>query len=87
MKDWIVRSLPPRTSLRSYHGVRPGDVVNVIGWTGDRSVDTRKVVGLFTERCDGGVMVVIDQLLRNQRADSPVPGYGWGSIRWLEGHR
>lgn len=87
MKDWIVRNLPPLTELESYHGVRRGDVVNVLGWTNERSVDTRVVMGLFTANCAGGVMVVIDKPLRNQDLDSPLPGCGWVSIRWLEGHR
>lgn len=79
MKDWIVRNLPSGTELHGYHGVRAGSVVHVIGWTRPGSVDVRKVVRVVTAQCQGGVMLVLDQPLRNQEYSRCEP---WISFDW-----
>jgi hypothetical protein len=66
MRDWVVRNLSRGYRLHSYHGVRPGDAVRVHGWRHPYSVDERVVVSLVAGPCQSGVLVQLDQPLKNQ---------------------
>ena len=77
MKSWILCRLPLGTRLPAFNGINPGQLVHVIGWTHPGSVDVRRVIGLERAQCQGGVMLHLDEPLRNQPR-----GQAWVSVSW-----
>lgn len=77
MKDWIVRNLPAGFELPYYRGVKPGDVIHIVGWRFPGVVDVRRAVRLVAATCEGGVMAVLDRPLWNQAGRDP-----WVAMAW-----
>lgn len=76
MADVDLDKIPYGAEIASYRGIKPGDVVTVVGWERPGHRAQRRVARLIRARCQGGVMVQLDKPLRH--------GSSTISIGWIE---
>lgn len=76
MADVDLEAIPYGAEIASFRGIKPGDVVTVVGWERPGHRDQRRVVRLIRARCQGGVMVQLDKPLKH--------GSSTLAIGWIE---